>query len=92
MNTIMLNKETTMKRIDLYRNKLNALEAELFDLYDQQDAIRITDNDKMKQKIREKLQRLNARCNMLDAKIERIIWWSLKNQVPDMEAYNEKSA
>lgn len=81
-----------MKRIDLYRNKLNALEAELFVLYDQQDAIRMTDNDKMKQKIREKLQRLNARYNMLDTKIERIIWWELKNQVPDMEAYNEKSA
>ena len=69
-----------MKRIDLYRNKLNELEAELFDLYDQQEAIRMTDNDKMKQKIREKLQRLNARYNMLDAKIERIIYMERENE------------
>lgn len=69
-----------MKRIDLYRNKLNDLEAELFDLYDQQEAIRMTDNDKMKQKIREKLQRLNARYNMLDAKIERIIYMERENE------------
>ena len=69
-----------MKRIVLYRNKLNELEAELFDLYDQQEAIRMTDNDKMKQKIREKLQRLNARYNMLDAKIERIIYMERENE------------
>lgn len=75
-----MRKETTMKRIDLYRNKLNDLEAELFDLYDQQEAIRMTDNDKMKQKIREKLQRLNARYNMLDAKIERIIYMERENE------------
>lgn len=75
-----MRKETTMKRIDLYRNKLNELEAELFDLYDQQEAIRMTDNDKMKQKIREKLQRLNARYNMLDAKIERIIYMERENE------------
>ena len=69
-----------MKRIDLYRNKLNELEAELSGLYDQQEAIRMTDNDKMKQKIREKLQRLNARYNMLDAKIERIIYMERENE------------
>ena len=69
-----------MKRIVLYRNKLNELEAELFDLYDQQEAIRMTDNDKIKQKIREKLQRLNARYNMLDAKIERIIYMERENE------------